>query len=138
MWTSFRDMSTSSKPGLKVGYKEILIELPEEEAKGYFQKRFDCNPDKHTCSCCGSDFSVIESETLAKATMVVRKCHIDDKTGEWQDSAPKPGTIAHKYNLHKWYQTLDEYIERDDVLVIRREEIDALYHALQKQEESNG
>ena len=121
MWTTFSDASTTSRPGLKVGYKRILIELEKLPAKTVFRHMFNYSPDKVSCSHCGPDFSVIEWDNeLAAATSIWRHCHMDDDG--WEDCPFKPGSIGHKHGLHEYYIPLDEFLERDDVLVISREE----------------
>jgi hypothetical protein len=65
MWTSFFDMSSGG--GSKEDWNYILIELPQDQAEVYFYNRFGHNPHRISCTCCGSDYSVHEYETLEDA-----------------------------------------------------------------------
>lgn len=97
MWTKFWDMgsggTTKQKP-----YEKIYIEAPEDEAMRIFYSRFGHWPLWVGCNCCGENYSVSEHETL------------DDATG------------YHRVN-NAWVQTLEEYIQRPDVLTIFAPEI---------------
>lgn len=46
----------------------IYIEASEETAKRVFAAKFDRQADNVSCYCCGSDYSVTESESLIEAT----------------------------------------------------------------------
>ena len=74
MWTQFMDMHSGG--GAKEEWKYIYIEAPEKEAVTIFYNRFDHNPYRVTCTCCGDDYSVSESEyeTLEEATAYERGC----------------------------------------------------------------
>lgn len=137
MWTQFWDMHSGG--GLKEPpYAKIYIEAPEEEAIRIFEDRFGRDPYNVTCDCCGDDYSIDSEETLEELTGYHRGCgHIANKKtedGRWQplpegmrtylerDEEPPEGFIK----TESWkgdYQTLEEYVEREDVLVIRREDI---------------
>jgi hypothetical protein len=66
MWTSFHDMHSGGD--LKEDFQFVWIEAPVEEAKIVFYNRFGHSPDRVSCTCCGEDYSVDESETLEQAT----------------------------------------------------------------------
>jgi len=51
----------------KLDWPYILIEAPENEARSVFFSRFGQSPDRVTCTCCGKDYSVSESESLEQA-----------------------------------------------------------------------
>ena len=64
MFTLFYDMHSGG--GLKEGtYQFIVIEAPQEEAEVIFQNRFGHNPNRVSCTCCGSDYSIDTGESLA-------------------------------------------------------------------------
>lgn len=93
MWTRFMDMHSGG--GTKEEpYEYIYIEAPVSEAKVIFYNRFGHNPERVTCTCCGEDYSIDAEETLEKATEYERR------------------------DL-----SLDEYMEREDVLFIHASEI---------------
>lgn len=89
-WTKFFDLHSGG--GRKTDWDLIVIEAPEDEARRLFKDRTGRDPDNVTCSCCGSDYSVYEVESLDVATAGERR------RGE----------------------SLDDYLRRADVLVIRR------------------
>lgn len=63
MWTKFDDMYSGGYT--KTDFKEIWIELPENEACEYFEKKFGESPNGMTCICCGPDYHIDEySECL--------------------------------------------------------------------------
>lgn len=108
MWTRFMDMHSGGS-AKEAPYEFIYIEAPEAEAKVIFYNRFGHNPERVTCTCCGDDYSIGESETLASATAYDRGC-------EW----PKG---AKGWDVESGKITVDEYVARKNVLVIPDEEI---------------
>jgi len=72
MWTQFWDMHSGGSQ--KLDWKLILIEAPEREAISVFYSRFDRNPRRVTCTCCGPDYFISEYPTLAEATAYHRGC----------------------------------------------------------------
>ena len=66
MWTRFMDMHSGG--GQKEDFVRCYIEAPEAEAVAIFYNRFRHNPNRVTCTCCGEDYSITESETLEDAT----------------------------------------------------------------------
>lgn len=81
MYTRFFDMSSGGKEKLK--WKVIYIELPEKEAKEYFQNKFNRDPENITCNCCGEDYSIYEeSEVDSDADLVITKEQIDGERNE--------------------------------------------------------
>jgi hypothetical protein len=126
-WTRFMDMHSGG--GQKLDWDKILIEAPEDEARAVFYNRFGRNPDRVTCTCCGEDYSVSESETLEDATAYDRHCRWD-KDGETyvEEQDPKHVSIRSRCNTppqDPWglYMTLDTYLAKESVLVIRANEI---------------
>lgn len=93
VWTQFMDMHSGG--GSKDKWEYIYIEAPESEAKIIFFNRFEHNPERVTCTCCGDDYSINESETLEQATAFERKCRSGyvDKDGKEvpKDKAWKSG-----------------------------------------------
>lgn len=75
-WTHFHDMHSGG--GQKLEWPHIFIEAPEAEARSVFYAKFGRNPDRVTCTCCGEDYSVSESETLEQATGFERGCRFED------------------------------------------------------------
>jgi len=72
VWTHFNDMHSGG--GLKLKWKYIFIEAPQSEAVIIFQNRFGRNPNKITCGCCGSDYSISEDTNLKVASGFERGC----------------------------------------------------------------
>ena len=139
MWTRFMDMHSGGRT--KVGDKEyIYIEAPQAEAELIFQNRFNRNPNRVTCACCGEDYSISEAETLEQATAYERNCRwIEDERG-WLYGDDRPADyrdgryieadeeVPPGYRLSiTWRKpqaiSLANYIEQKDVLVIRADEI---------------
>jgi len=139
VWTTFWDMNSGG--GQKEKWKMIYIEAPEEQAKLIFYNRFGHNPERVTCTCCGEDYSISEEETLAQASAFHRHLRaVQQKRGKDGRYKPlpeginyylEPGEMPPKgyevsdmptFGEREW--TLEEYVEKDSVLIIRREEID--------------
>lgn len=119
-WTRFMDMHSGG--GTKEPpYEFIYIEAPEDEAKVIFYNRFDHNPERVTCTCCGDDYSIGDSETLAEASAYDRGCKYDNEAKRWieepDDSHLKWGGSV------KTLMTVEEYIAQPNVLVIQADEI---------------
>lgn len=82
-WTCFMDAHSGGKQ--KLDWSHIYVELPEDEATIFFQNRFKRNPSRVTCTCCGSDYSIIEGATLLDVTGYERNCryaYFDAKDNE--------------------------------------------------------
>lgn len=71
VWTEFWDMSSGG--GQKEEFHYCYIEAPEEEAKVIFYNRFGHSPERVSCTCCGEDYSISQSETLEEATKYHRQ-----------------------------------------------------------------
>ena len=56
MWTALRD--THAGGIQKLEWKWVVIEADEDEATSVFFSRFGINPNRVSCTCCGSDFSI--------------------------------------------------------------------------------
>ena len=75
-WTQFWDMHSGG--GQKAANHKIYIELPQEEAIAYFEKKFGLDPYHVTCDCCGEDYSIEEYDSLGEATAYDRGCGYDE------------------------------------------------------------
>lgn len=112
-WTRFMDMSSGG--GRKERHSYIYIEAPEDESKVIFYKRFGHNPERVSCTCCGDDYIIDESESFEQASGYDRGCaHVD---GAWVEEPATDGWY------HQKYRTVDEYLTDPDVLVIREADI---------------
>jgi Holliday junction resolvase len=101
MWTLFWDMHSGGSVKVEIDGKEkskIYIELPEAEAIKYFEERFGHHPYEIACDCCGENYSLEERATL-------------DEASEYHRDA---WTLDGK----KFKLDVEDYIQRDDVLVI--------------------
>ena len=136
-WTIFWDMhsggGTKEEP-----YDEIYIETPEDEAKIIFYNRFGHNPERVSCTCCGDDYSIDESESLEQASGYHRRCKyvykkdgkiIPDSEGWVRGKGVVDGVwsgyIEEADNEKSWqtYQPLEEYVKNPNVLVIYAKDI---------------
>jgi hypothetical protein len=141
MWTQFWDMHSGG--GCKEPpFEKIYIEAPESEARVIFYNRFGHNPERVTCTCCGEDYSTSEHEDLAQLTAYHRGCRSietprDPITGLYKNDdqvirrknyleegeEPPEGYKVSERMWRNNYQTLEQYIQNADVLVIRADEI---------------
>lgn len=135
-WTHFWDMHSGGSQ--KVDWGHIFIEAPQAEAELVFYNRFGRNPNRVTCTCCGPDYSISESDTLEQATAYNRGCawvytnsdgeRIDED--EWYTlPLDKRGDGKYveeqgKKFTFSTYRTLDEYIASGGACIIRASEID--------------
>ena len=112
-WTRFMDMNSGG--GLKEKQQYIYIQAPIHEANLIFYNRFNHNPERVTCTCCGEDYSISEAPTLEESTAYERSCKWNGKKyiEEPDDASWKVGR----------YLTIEQYCKREDVLVIRSDEI---------------
>ncbi len=60
MYTKFYDMSSGGSK--KLGACTIFIEATKDKAVDLFERIFGRDPCNVTCQCCGSDYSVYETE----------------------------------------------------------------------------
>lgn len=147
VWTHFNDMHSGG--GTKVeNYEHIYIEADRETAIKVFYNRFGRNPNRVTCTCCGEDYSINEKPTLKQASGYERNCrHLKtprDENGRYKNGLPE---IQNNYYLEPGDEPpegfevakrepfgehipLAEYVNQNDVLVIRSGEI--------KEEEKHG
>ena len=100
-WTLFWDMSSGGSR--KTDHHFIFIEAEIDDAIRVFYARFKRNPERVTCTCCGEDFSMMESATLEEATDYHR-----NRAG---------------YNKPPDLMSIEEFEAQDDVLIIRALEI---------------
>ena len=114
MWTRFRDMHSGGgskvlrKPdgtftdGDRFSHESddepinyIYIEAPKDEAKLVFYNRFKRNPERVSCTCCGEDYYISESETLEQPTerhsLVIFAAEI--KASERKGEVPEEGYV---------------------------------------------
>lgn len=135
-WTQFWDMSSGGSQ--KEPYHFIYIEAPAEEAEIIFYNRFGHSPSRVTCTCCGADYSVSQSATLAEATAYHRGCksitYQVDGINEFTKEPKTEGISVEEPSEREWdaqkFMSLADYLEknktpgsRDSVLVIRKEDI---------------
>lgn len=107
VWTQFWDMHSGGVVNVPP-FDKIYVQASEEEAEELFEDVTGENPNWVNCHCCGSNYSVTESESLARATAYQRGC------------AYRDGQYVEEHNGNSWerYQTLEEYIKKDTVLLI--------------------
>ena len=106
-WTSFWDMHSGG--GCKESpYEKIYIEAPEDEAIVIFYNKFGHNPHRVTCTCCGEDYSIDESDSLGHATAYHRGC-------KWDKSKKS-------YDVDSG-MAISDYKSKEDVLIISNDKI---------------
>lgn len=142
-WTQFHDMNSGG--GKKEPFRHCFIEAPEEQAKVIFYNRFGHSPDRVTCTCCGPDYSLTESESLAQATGYERNCKsLETPRGEdgrfqhphdewfkahyYLEPEDEAEALERGWSVDDRYQygayvPLEEYVKNPDVLVIPASEI---------------
>lgn len=91
IWTHFYDMASGG--GRKLQWQHIFIEAPLNQAKSVFYSRLGRNPDRVTCTCCGSDYSTDEDS-------------LEELTEYWRGD-----------------KSFEDFLQQDDVLVIPTTEI---------------
>lgn len=114
VWTQFNDMHSGGNT--KEDYEHIYIEAPEDEAISVFYNRFDRNPNRVSCSCCGEDYSISQSPSLEEATAYERGCDFEG------NGYVERARVFREYTYP--YMTLEQYLLQDDVFVIRADEIE--------------
>ena len=65
VWTHFHDVHTGGRIKLhQFGdyVEDIYIEASEKEASIIFFNRFGINPEQTSCTCCGQDYSIWETD----------------------------------------------------------------------------
>jgi len=112
MWTLFWDKHSGGYS--KEAWDKIYVEAPTEElAVQIFTERFS-GPHDVACACCGSNYSVSSEETLEQASACHRGCRYDEEQKKYVE---EPDT---RYSpLNRPHLTLDEYVEKENVLVVR-------------------
>ncbi len=118
-WTQFWDMHSGG--GTKEApYDKIYIEASEDEAIRIFYNRFGHNPQRVTCTCCGEDYSISESDSLAQATGYHRNCDWPKGEEGYTEEAR-----TSEYSDHVWkHITLEDYLKKETVLVIYADDIE--------------
>lgn len=114
MWTEFMDMHSGG--GQKENWPKIYIEAPEEQAIVIFYNRFGHNPHRVTCTCCGPDYSITETESLEEATAYERGCAWRDGKGYVEEPEGR--------SYSKKYQTLEQFINHGGCLIIPADKIE--------------
>lgn len=139
VWTQFHDMHSGGGTKLPP-YERIYIEASEEEAKVIFWKRFERNPQRVTCTCCGEDYSISSHESLAQLTAFDRGCRCvetkrdpatglylnDDPNVRYLEEGEEPPAgygISRMSAFRGAYRTLEEYAKDPTVLIIHASEI---------------
>jgi hypothetical protein len=144
-WTKFKDMHSGGS--LKQSpYRCIYIEAPQAEAELIFFNRFGHNPNRVSCTCCGEDYSMTESPSLRQASGFERGCaplETPRKADGTFDNTPGDPWFRENYYLEPdqhdeaaqrgyrvgraWHcgehQTVEDYVQRKDVLVIHAGDI---------------
>ena len=115
-WTLFWDMHSGGECK-EEPYDKIYIEAPKEEAKIIFYNRFRHNPERVTCTCCGEDYSISESNSLEQASGFHRGCFFDKNKNKYIE---KQDT---EYAITGDYKTINEYKKKSSVLVIAKNQI---------------
>jgi hypothetical protein len=135
-WTRFMDMH-SGGPTKEPPYEFIYIEAPQDEAEVIFYNRFGHSPNRVSCTCCGDDYFIQESDSLEQATGYDRGCasgyvnavgkEVPEKEAWVNGKGVKKGYTFKLFERQKYkylsYQTLKEYLKHKNVLVIRRKDI---------------
>ena len=114
MWTRFVDMNSGG--GQKLDWKYIYIEAPIDEAIAVFYNRFERNPNRVTCTCCGEDYSIREYPDLHQATGFERGCKHDN-------NGYIEAFTDNEFSFAKRYIPLEEYIKKPGILVMPASEI---------------
>jgi len=109
MFTRFMDMCSGGSQ--KEKWEKIYIEAPWQEAKTIFYNRFNHNPERVTCTCCGEDYSISERNTIEEATDY-------DRRNIWSSNGKLPEL------------SIEEFLNRPEILIIYKSDI--------KDEEKNG
>ena len=116
----------------KTDYDLIFIQAPMWEAIEIFEERFGQDPQHTTCSCCGENYSIDTHDSLEQATGFHRggRYQYHDKDGNiipehqaWVMGKGVTGVVCWKgYVDVEGTIPLEDYIKREDVLVIRQNE----------------
>lgn len=118
-WTRFMDMHSGGRCK-ESPYEKIYIEAPEEQARIIFYNKFGHNPDRVTCTCCGSDYSYDDYSSFAEASAYDRNCKYVKDKGYVEEPRESSYTT---YELVK----IDDYKANENVLVITKSEIEDVW-----------
>lgn len=125
-WTHFYDMHSGG--GQKLDWSSIFVQAPYAEAVDWFADRYR-DPYYVTCDCCGGDYSVSEYKTLDGATEYHRV------TREYQQARSelcrargaydfqRPFTPEEEATLPAKHMSVQEYAQKDDVLIVYRRDM---------------
>ena len=137
-WTHFWDMNSGG--GQKEKWKHIFIEAPRSEAIRIFTNRFDHHPERVTCTCCGSDYSISpwdydeddpdpdeEESTLEGLSRYHRESFVTQALNLYDKHRDSYGSVDYKAvqaEARKLIIPVEEWEKQDDtVLIIRAHEI---------------
>ena len=123
VWTHFWDMHSGG--GQKTDYAHIFVNLPYYSAVAWFEEYFDRDPNNITCECCGSDFSINESQSIEQATGFHRGGEYVYRNSEGKIVPQEEGWKRGK-GLVKGYSagyenckiSLKDFNEKKDVLIV--------------------
>lgn len=91
-------------------WEVIYIEGSVAQAVEIFEQKFGRSPYSISCECCGEDYSVDDDSDLEQASGYERNCKYDDEAEKY---------VADPSN--EKYLTIEQYKQRDDVLIIPKE-----------------
>ena len=113
MWTEFWDMSSGGTQ--KEEFQYCYIEARKRIAIIIFEEKFGHSPTNIICDCCGDDYAIKQSKTLEQATGYHRNCEY--RNGKY---------LEKQRSKFRGYLTLSEFLKRDGVLVIDKNEIEKM------------
>lgn len=128
VWVQFWDMHSGG--GTKEPpYEKIYIEAKDQEAAALiFYNRFGHSPERVSCTCCGGDYSISFDKDLAQLTGYHRDCIPVSgpkrafKYLEEGQRVPKGWKVEKRYG-HQQYTSMEDYIDKDDILVIHNSDV---------------
>lgn len=112
----------------KLQWERIFIEAPYDEAVRVFYAKFGRHPENVTCSCCGSDYSIDESESLELATAYARNCRYlspsPTQSGRYfEEGEPIPAGWTEHSIPWGTYKTVEEFSVQDDIKIVYAKDI---------------
>ena len=111
-WFKFNDMHTGGFT--KTDYDVIYIQAnTETDAINVFKSKFQIEPYDIACDCCGYDFAISEENSLQQMTAYERGCEYSKDLSEY---------IEIQGSQYRDYIPLDDYVKRNDVLVLYKVE----------------
>lgn len=120
----------------KEPFSILYIQAPEREARSVFYSRFGHNPERVTCSCCGSDYSVSSDPSASPEEItgfhrnafyaVPKAKHLDYSQAKYFDrreDIPDDWEIRRDMGERE-VLSLEDYFAQDDIAVIYAKEIE--------------